>query len=307
MKKLLALMLIFSMFFVMGCSEDEVDEFDTLVTYLEGDNGGYINNMGSWIKNSGNVGATETKIDFADYTVLDLRKVEDFTPMHIADAINVNMTTMFDEAENATKPILVTCYSGQSASYAHTLLRIKGYEAYVMKFGMSAYDATLDKWTDNCKETYAGDLVTTASPTLPSFDYPELDTGEKDAEDILEARIDEAIAAWSAGMLINASDVFGSEDSYNIMNYWTNDNYTGYGHVNGSYQLDPNTLSLDENLSVFDPEGGNVLYCWTGQTAAASIAYLKVIGYDVKSIKFGFNIINWAGLSSHKWPKPYSN
>ncbi len=301
MKKLLALALVFSMFFVMGCSEDDdkVDEFDTLVTFLEGDDGGYINNMGSWI-------LSEASVNTDDYLVLDLRSAEHFsaTPNPISGAVNTTLATMFDDVANATKPVLVTCYSGQTASYAHTLLNLKGIEAYTMKFGMSWHDVSLDKWTVKCSEKNAGDLVTTASPALPSFDYPELDTGEKDAEDILDARIDEAIAYWGAA-LVGADDVIAAADDYNIINYWPEADYLGYGHIDGSYQVTPGTISMDENLSVFDPEGGNIFYCYTGQTAAASIAYLKVIGYDAQSIKYGFNNMNWEGLSGHKWPKPY--
>ncbi len=62
---------------------------------------------------------------------------------------------------------------------------------------------------------------------------------------------------------------------------------------------------VDENLSVFDDQGTNIFYCYTGQTAGAAIAYLTVLGYDVKSIKFGFNNIYWSELPGHKWPKPY--
>ena len=115
MKKLLALMLVFSMFFVIGCSDDDdkVDEFDTLVTYLEGDDGGYVNNMGSWI-------LSESAVNTDDYLVLDLRSAEVFaaTPNPIAGAVNSTLGTMFDDVAGTTKPVLVTCYSGQTASFS---------------------------------------------------------------------------------------------------------------------------------------------------------------------------------------------
>ena len=302
MKKLLALMLIFSMFFVMGCSEDDVDEFDVLVTYLEEDN--YINNMGSWILGAG---VLNTGFDYTAYTVIDLRAADAFATKSITGAINTTLTDMFAVAETATKPILVTCYSGQTASYAHALLRLKGYEAYVHKFGMSveaeAPGDQWDKWTGKCSEQHADALVKTASPALPDFDYPELDTGEEDAEDILDAKIDDAVAAWGT-LLVSSGDVVAAPANYNIANYWSEADYLGYGHINGSFQVTPGTLTMDENLSVFDPDGGNIFYCYTGQTAAASIAYLKVVGYDVKSIAYGFNNMNWTALSGHKWPKP---
>ncbi|MBT7556813.1 rhodanese-like domain-containing protein [Candidatus Woesearchaeota archaeon] len=288
-----------------GCEDtkvEKVNEFDVLVEYLEGSDGGYVNNMGSWILASG---ALNAEFDYSAYTVFDLRSSEDFASLGVEGAVNVTLSTMFDEADNVTGPILVTCYSGQTASFAHTLLRLKGHDAYVMKFGMSAYDVSLDKWTSNCSDQYAGDLVTTASEALPTFDYPVLNTGFENADEILDARIDAAITAWGEGLLIAAGDVITDASSYNMMNYWSNEDYIGHGHIDGAYQLSPSTLTLSENLSSFDPSGSNVFYCYTGQTAAASIAYLTVIGYDVKSIKFGFNNMNWSELPGHKWSKPF--
>ncbi len=173
-----------------------------------------------------------------------------------------------------------------------------------MKFGMSWHDASLDKWTVNCSDKNAGDLVSTASPMLPTFDYPELSTGEETGEAILDERIEAAIAAWGS-LLISADDVINNTDAYNIINYWSEADYLGHGHINGSYQVTPATLTVEENLSVFDDQGTNIFYCYTGQTAAASIAYLTVLGYDVKSIKFGFNNMYWSELPGHKWPKPW--
>jgi len=285
--------------FMVGCEKDEdgVNEFNLLVEYIEGNDGGYPNNLGSWI-------LAEGAVNTDDYLVLDLRAAAAFANMHIDGAVNATLGTMFDEVAKANADkVLVTCYSGQTASYAHMLLRLKGIEAYVMKFGMSWHDESLDKWTANCSDKNAGDLVTTASPALPTFDYPELNTGKETAEEILDARIEAAIAAWP--VLIGADDVIDNASAYNIINYWSEADYLGHGHINGAYQVTPGTLTTDANLSVFDPAGENIFYCYTGQTAAAEIAYLTVLGYDVKSIKFGFNNMYWSELPGHKWPKPY--
>jgi len=288
---------------MIGCESDDketVNEFNELVEYLEGSDGGYMNNMGAWI-------LSEANINTDDYLVLDLRSAADFnnTPNPINGAINTTLGDMWTHAETTTKPILVTCYSGQTAGFGHMLLRLKGHEAYSMKFGMSMHDQSLDKWTGNCSNQYASDTdwVTTASPALPSFDYPELNTGEETGEAILDKRIEAAIAAWPT--LINASEVIGNISAFNIINYWPESDYSGYGHINGAYQVTPGTLTTVENLSAFDPIGANIFYCYTGQTAASACAYLTVLGYDVKSIKFGTNAMIWDEMTGHKWSKPY--
>ena len=310
MKKFLALMLVFSLFFAFGCKKDEekVNEFETLVNYLESDPGGqWVNTLSGWILNYNG-------LNLDNYFILDIRKAEHFVePYKLPNATNSTMAEMFDKVAGATKPVLAVCYSGQSASYAHTLLRLKGVEAYVLKFGMSIVNKDLDKWTNNCASTLGQNAawVKTASPALPSFDYPELDTGKKDAEDILDKRID---AAVSAGLkLISATDAINDRANYNIINYWNTSDagiggqnpYTVLGHIDGAYQVPMKTMKTTENLKTLDPDGTNILYCWTGQTAAATTSYLTVLGYDVKSIKFGVNAIIWDQLPGHKWPKPW--
>ena len=129
--KILYFILIVTLaFFMVGCDKDEdpINEFNVLVEYLEGDDGGYVNNMGTWI-------FTEGSVNLADYLVIDLRSAADFanTPNPIPGAVNATLGGMFDVVEAAAKTastkILVTCYSGQTAAYAHMLLRLQGYEA----------------------------------------------------------------------------------------------------------------------------------------------------------------------------------
>ena len=45
----------------------------------------------------------------------------------------------------------------------------------------------------------------------------------------------------------------------------------------------------------------NVIYCWTGQTSALVMAYLRVLGYDAVSLKFGANSMIYDELTAHKW------
>jgi len=304
MKKILTLTLLLSFVFMMGCSDNtkKVDEFDTVTTYLEGqsaDYGQWVNTLSGWIVNY-------SGLNLDNYFILDLRSATDFASFHLDNAHNSTIGNIFTTVKGAEKPVLCVCYTGQTASYAHTLLRMKGVEAYVLKFGMSIVDATLDKWTGNCSNQYAtsANWSMATSATLPSFGYPTLNTGKDNAEDILNDRLAAATSDWST-RLINASDVVGNPDNYNIMTYWSASEYAKYGHIKGAFQLTPQTLTKDANLSVFDPNGSNILYCYTGQTAAATIAYLDVLGYDVKSIKFGTCSMIWDKLEAHKWPKPW--
>ena len=78
-----------------------------------------------------------------DPVILDARSAEDYALGHIAGAVNVSAKTMFT-AENlaklpADKQIVSYCYSGQTASQTTAALRLLGYDAYNMQFGMPSW------------------------------------------------------------------------------------------------------------------------------------------------------------------------
>ncbi len=314
MKKYLVLLLIASLAVFTACSssndEEKVNEFEVLVDYLENgdpDYEGWVNTLNGWINTAHTGDSTYT---FSEYFIIDLRAESAFNTKHLPGAVNVTLDNMFneiDEKNTSNKPILVTCYSGQTASFAHMLLRLKGYEAYTHGFGMSAHHPSLDVWTSKCSNQFAdkANWVKEAAPELPSFSYPTLNTGQKTAEAILDARIDAAIQAWKDGLLVSSTTVVNDPGAYNIACYWSATDYDHYGCIDGAYQVTPKTLKKSDYLSVFDPAGNNIFYCWTGQTAAASIAYLTVLGYDVKSIAYASNNMIYDELTSHKWSKPW--
>jgi len=287
--------------------EEPINEAEVLLNFLEAGDAnfeGWVNTMAGWIVNYGDISA-----NLDTYFILDIRSTTDYGVSHLPNAVNSTMADMFDAIDvnnTSNKPILVVCYSGQSASYAHMLLRMKGYESYNLKFGMSIVADSLDKWTSKCSNDYAThtNWVTTASDPLPTNAYPVLNTGSETAEDILDARIEAAITAWGTGLLPTAETVITNPGNYHIINYWAVGDWNTYGHIAGAYQLTPNTLTSDANLSALDPNATNVIYCWTGQTAAA-IAYLQVLGYDAKSIAFGVNSMIYDELTGNKWPKPW--
>lgn len=74
-----------------------------------------------------------------DYTILSVRKAEDYAQGHIAGAVNIPFAKgMQDQlAELPTdKPVVVYCYTGQTSSQTMAILRMLGYEAYSLAGGM---------------------------------------------------------------------------------------------------------------------------------------------------------------------------
>ncbi|MBK5261227.1 MAG: rhodanese-like domain-containing protein [Peptostreptococcaceae bacterium] len=90
-----------------------------------------------------------------EYQILSVRKAEDFALGHVATAINIpwgaGMETSFAELPS-DKKIIVYCYTGHTASQTVAGLRLLGYEAYNMSFGMGSVE-TEKGWLGGGYET----------------------------------------------------------------------------------------------------------------------------------------------------------
>ncbi len=78
-----------------------------------------------------------------DPFLVDVRKAEDYAAGHIPGAVNMNAAEMFS-AENLAKlppdqPIVVNCYTGQTASQVTSALNMLGYDAVNLKFGFASW------------------------------------------------------------------------------------------------------------------------------------------------------------------------
>lgn len=72
--------------------------------------------------------------------LLDVRRPEDFRKFHIAGSGNIFWMNLLEPQNLARLPkdkkIVLICYVGHSASQALVLLRLLGYDAVVLKYGM---------------------------------------------------------------------------------------------------------------------------------------------------------------------------
>ena len=67
------------------------------------------------------------------------------------------------------------------------------------------------------------------------------------------------------------------------------DQYTDPGHIPGAIQYTPKeSLMLEEDLKTLPIDKQIVVYEYAGMTSAFVVAYLRVLGYDAKSIKLLF-------------------
>ena len=223
--------------------------------------------------------------DLSGKWIMDIRSAQDFGTAHIAGAHNVSFTDILTAAAGADKPIIVVCYTGQTACYATSLLRLYGFEdTQALKWGMSGWNATFDKWTANCKDLTTSSNWNTTANASGSFSAPSWTSETTDGASLLKERVEAVVAAGFK--TASGADVLASPGDYYVNNYFSDPHYAGFGHVNGAVRVNP--LLIDD-FSNLDENGKVVTYCYTGQTSAVVTAYLNVCGFDAYSLTFGIN------------------
>lgn len=289
-------------FLVTSCEKEKekVNEAQVLVEYLESTNSplmkDYVNTDMPSI-----MSATELKTlnETNQVYIIDIRSSADFTTLgYIKNAHNVALADVLTHIKdldltNYTKVAMV-CYTGQTAGYATALLRLMGYDkVFSLKWGMCSWNdhfASAWKNTIAAGNSYATQFVSTPSEKGPAGELPELNTGYTTGQEILEARVSAILQEGFDVAKITRQAVFENLSNYYIVNYWPADQYADPGHIPGAIQYTPKqSIKLAVDLKTLPTNKPVVLYCYTGQTSAFLAAYLRLLGYDAKSLLFGAN------------------
>lgn len=281
-------------------------EFQTLVNYLE-TNRGFINSDAA----PALIPADEVRKNIKNqkYLVIDIRSSSWFEYGHIKGAVNVQPAELLQYFENSIEPsaydkIVLTCYSGQSASYFSSLLRIAGYDnVYNMNFGMSSWrlDFAENSWLKNTSDSNISNLETAIHEKTPSGEEPVIETGKSEAEEILRSRLEQAFATPYKNYIVKASDVFEHPEEYYIIDYEKEERYLK-GHIPNAIQYEPGeSLSTSKDLLTLPAEKTIVLYGPTGQETAYAVAYLNILGYKTGNLAYGANSFMHKTLKDNNW------
>ncbi len=284
---------------------NQTDEFEILLNYFETNNN-FINTDTQLI-----IPANEVKKNMGNdkYHVVDIRTDTWYEYGHLKNANNVKAADLLTYFENKITPsnydkIVLICYSGQSAAYYTSLLRLAGYgNVYSMKWGMSSWrlDFAENSWLKNVKNDFADKLETNETVKPEKGTHPTLNTGKTEAKEILRTRLEKAFATPYKEYIIKSTDVFANPATYYVSNYWDHDKYLN-GHIPGAVQYQPNaSLSSTTDLYTLPADKKIAVYCATGQNAAYAVAYLNVLGYDVGNIGYGANSFMNKTLKEKDW------
>ena len=293
-------------FIYAGCSKEdeqvsppEINESEVLLNYLESNND-YINNSGTFIITASDLN-TFRLTDPTKLHIIDLRDPVTYSNGHIEGAVRVDFSNLYEyiksiNTANYTK-VVVSCCSGQTSAYGVSLLRAIGGNSNVfsLKWGMSSWDSSFAQnyWLANISNAYATQFVNTPSPSknvkgqLPNT----LSTGKTTGPEILEARVKQLFATGYGEATLPAISVMQSLNNYYVISYRTDALYLNPGHIPGAINYDPTFFPFKaaNDLTTIPTNKTSVLYCFTGQTSSYVGAYLRLLGYDVKSLSYGSN------------------
>lgn len=297
---------LFAMLFVVlafvSCSDDDtsnptpVNQAEVLVNYLEA-NGDFINTAAPAIVNAEAV-RTEITGGGSIY-VIDIRDTATFNKGHIPGAHNVPVFAdilTHVKSINAAQygKIVIACFSGQSAAYAASLLRLAGYNnVYSMKWGMASWHSDFSAtWSGKISNAKATEFETKDNPKLTPGTLPTLNTPYSSGSEILMNRVDSLFKKGYGEASITNTTLYTDLSKYYIINYWPAAQYTDPGHIAGSIQYTPKAdLKSAAFLKTLPTNKTIVVYCYTGQTSSYIAAYLRLLGYDAKSLSFGANAL----------------
>jgi rhodanese-related sulfurtransferase len=229
--------------------------------------------------------------------IIDLRSAEKFEAGHIKGAVNVDFSNLPNYFTNNIKPfefdrIVMVCYAGQIASYATSLLRLLGYgNVYAMRWGMSAWnkDFAADSWLDAVSSEFEGKLDLNINVKSDIGDFPQMNTGKTVGEEIMNQQFTSLFEAGYSDALISAEKVFEQPQNYYIINYDRRDKYEA-GHIPGAIRYKPNgTLGIIKEMQTIPSHKEVVVYCGTGHNSGFVSAYLRLFGYDAKTLTYGNN------------------
>jgi rhodanese-related sulfurtransferase len=235
--------------------------------------------------------------------IIDLRSPLLFSQGHIKGAVNKRFEELPSYFETGIKPfefdkIIVVCDDGQLSSYTVSLLRLMGYgNTFAMRWGMSSWNRKFAEagWLKGLSSKYESTLEKVSREKPAAVGMPELKTGLTTGAEISAERFRKVFAEGSGNVLITVDEVYADPQKYFVINYERKDKYDD-GHIPGAVRYKPGaTLGITSEMSTMPSGKTAVIYCGTGHNSAFVTAYLRLFGYDARTLKYGNNafMVDW--------------
>ena len=286
-------------------------------------NGDYINssNMPSVVN------VDEVYNNLNNYLIIDIRTNLQYTNGHISGAINVSNDSLiaFLNSNDLSKYLKIVLVSsdGQASSYYTCLLRLYGISnSYSLLWGMAQWNSAFANiWEDNIGDlddsvkrdfqfgTYINDSLSNL-PNVPLANSatPFENKAKRRISDIINAGFvdgDSYIKFDSPDkMLFNGEPVSNFYIvCYGIYPFYFQNTMDplAVGHFPNAVSFVPEkNLKSTDNLQLLPDKKRIVVYSYSGQESAFIVAYLRVLGYDAKTLLYGANKLFYSFMIDKK-------
>jgi rhodanese-related sulfurtransferase len=301
--------------FVAGCEKNPVtpsfnvstESNAKLLLYLE-EQGDVINNIHLPV-----VPAYEVFNNLNNYLVVDIRDSSSFFQGHISGAKNIRQDSLLNYIKRNyalfSKVVLVSA-SGQSAAYCSALLQLAGLSnIYYMNYGMASWNPFFSSvWSDRL-DTHKIDVSHFMYPKGPYTPLPEISFSQsgQSMSDFVQQKINsllkEGFNEDFNSVITKASMTFNTwihdSSSYYLIctgpiqlyasNPYTTNTYHPLNAVFYAVPPDPSDFRSITFLQTLPSAGNIAIYSGTGQESAFYTAYLRLLGYNARSVLFGMN------------------
>ena len=162
---------------------------------------------------------------------------------------------------------------------------------YSMRWGMSGWNSDFSGylWDRFISSEYQARLVSEISAKPASDKQPPLKSGSGNGEEILRERVSILLSQSPKDIFISSKTVFEDPEQYFVINWERKDKYEA-GHIPGAIRYKPQgTLGIPAEMGTLPSDQTIVLYCGTGMSSAFAAGYLRMFGYDARSLSYGNN------------------
>lgn len=276
---------------------EEINEAEILASYLESADSppmkDYVNTDMPSIITAGEVKSLN---DSGRIYIIDIRASVEFAAGHIPNAHNVAIADIVTHVKGIDTALydkfVIVCHTGQNSGFAASVLRLMGYgTVYCLRWGMCSWHPDFaGRWKNAVANgnAYASQFTATVTEKAPKGNLPVLSTGKTTGREILEARVDTVLSEGFTPASMNSQSLFANLSGYYIVHYCSSELYTSPGHINGAIQYSPyESMKLATDLKTLPADKPIAVYCSNGHTSAFLVAYLRLLGYNARSVLYG--------------------
>lgn len=221
-----------------------------------------------------------------DMFILDIRQPDVYAEGHIKGAVNAPWGTAISENLDKlpkSKPIMVYCYTGQTAGQTVALLNMAGFNAKSVNLGWNLGIS---------KVANVQDVVETTPNEFGQPTGVEIKAEIKDAIDKYYSGLADVSDTMYKNYKIsedNAKKLLDDEDSSIVFLSIRKADDFAKGHIQGATNI-PFGKDMFEKFNKLPKDKKIIVYCYTGQTAGQTVAALRLLGYDAVSLNGGMGM-----------------